>query len=79
MAPAGKPSTSTGRLAAVCISAIRNGDPVSTVISHVADVSCIHVPTFEMIEASHRLRKSGWRSGLHASGTGTGASTIHPA
>ena len=59
VAPATSPSASTGRLAAVCISAMRNGDPVSTVISQVAAVSCIHVPVFDATDASHRLRNSG--------------------
>src|SRR5262245_33708947 len=66
IAPEGRPKASTGRLAAVCISAMRKGDDVMTAISHVAAVSCIHVPTFDTIDASQRLRNDGCRSGLSA-------------
>ena len=63
VAPANKPRTTTGRLAAVCISAMSKGDGVSTVISQVPAVSCIHPPRLDTIEASHRSRKSGTESG----------------
>jgi hypothetical protein len=36
---------------------------VSTVISQVPAVSCIHPPRFEIVEAIHRLRNSGDLSG----------------
>ncbi len=45
VAPASSPRTTTGRLAAVCISAISSGEVVSAVISHVPAVSCIQLPT----------------------------------
>src|SRR6201996_6900664 len=78
--PAKSPSITTGRLAAVCISAISSGDGVSTVISQVPAVSCIHPPRFEIVEAIHRLRNSGDCNGSKpvarlsapASGAGTG-------
>ena len=63
VAPASSPRTKTGRLAAVCIRAISSGDGVSNVISQVPAVSCIQPPRFEIVEAIHRLRKSGDRSG----------------
>jgi hypothetical protein len=43
-----------------------SGDAVSVVISHVAAVSCIHVPTFETTEASQRFLNDGYRNGLQA-------------
>jgi len=63
VAPASSPRTKTGRLAAVCIRAISNGDGVSKVISQVPAVSCIQPPRFEIVEAIHRLRKSEDRKG----------------
>ena len=63
MAPASSPRQSTGRLAAVCISAISSGDAVSEVISQVPAVSCIQVPMLETVEAIQRLRKIAMRSG----------------
>src|ERR1700730_18767117 len=59
VAPASKPRRSTGRLAAVCISAISRGEEVSEVISHVPAVSCIHVPIEETVLAIQRSRNSG--------------------
>src|ERR1700749_3509171 len=63
VAPASSPRIKTGRLAAVCIRAIRSGDGVSKVISQVPAVSCIQPPRFEIVEAIHKLRKSEDRSG----------------
>jgi len=51
-APAGNPSSNTGRLATVCISTMSKGDVVSAVISHVPAVSCIQLPVLEMMDAS---------------------------
>jgi hypothetical protein len=59
VAPASSPSITTGRLAAVCISAMSSGDGVSTVISQVPAVSCIQPPRFETVDAIQSLRKSG--------------------
>ena len=54
-----------GRLAAVCISATGRGDEVSAVISQMPAVSCIHPPILDTVEASHRLRNTGSRSGAN--------------
>jgi hypothetical protein len=62
-APAGKARKKIGRVVAVCNSAIMTGDEVSDVISQPAPASCIHAPIFEVSEATHRARKSGWRNG----------------
>jgi hypothetical protein len=62
-APAGRARKKIGRVVAVCISAIITGDEVSDVISQPAPASCIHVPIFEVSEASHRARKSGCCNG----------------
>jgi hypothetical protein len=51
IAPAGNANGSTGRLAAVWMSAIRNGDCVEAVINHVPAVSCIQPPVFELMDA----------------------------
>ena len=56
----------SGRLAAVCISAISSGEAVSTVISQVPAVSCIHVPTLDTVDAIQRSRKSAICSGAKA-------------
>src|SRR5579875_1476847 len=66
VAPASSPRNSTGKLAAVCISAISSGDVVNTVISHVPAVSCIHVPTLDTVDAIQRSRNSGNCSGANA-------------
>ncbi len=63
IAPAGNPKSSTGRLAAVCISAMSSGEAVSAVISHVPAVSCIQPPVLDTREASRRLRNRGRRNG----------------
>ena len=80
VAPASRPSSTTGRLAAVCISAISSGDGVSTVISQVPAVSCIQPPRFEMVDATQSLRNSGARSGSNPvggfSGCGFAAGTV---
>ena len=62
-APAGNPSNRTGKLAAVCISAMGSGEAVSVVISHVPAVSCIQLPVSETMDAITRYRKTGRRSG----------------
>ena len=73
VAPASSPSISTGKLAAVCISAINSGDEVRAVISHVPAVSCIHVPIEETVLAIHRSRNSGIFSGAKPLGAGATA------
>ena len=66
MAPAGNPNSNTGRLAAVCMSAMSSGEEVSAVINHVPAVSCIQLPVLEIMEAHSRFRKRGRRNGTQA-------------
>src|SRR5258705_805328 len=66
IAPAGSPTTKTGRLVALCTRATINGDGASDVIDHAAPTFCIHVPTLEMSEAIHSARKTGCDSGVQA-------------
>ena len=63
VAPARRPKRSTGRDAAVCMSAMSRGEAVSAVMSQVPAVSCIQVPTEETVDAIQRSRKSGIRRG----------------
>src|SRR4029077_18438728 len=65
-APAGNPTTRTGRLVALCTRATINGDGESEVIAHAAPTFCIHVPTLEMSEAIHSARNTGCDSGAQA-------------
>ncbi len=78
IAPASTPRINTGRLAAVCISAISSGEVVSTVINQVPAVSCIHVPTDDTVLAIHLSRNSGIRSGANPLTAGA-VSTSGPA
>src|SRR6266850_1534760 len=48
-APAGNPTTRTGRLVALCTRATINGDGESEVIAHAAPTFCIPVPTLPPI------------------------------
>lgn len=68
VAPANSPRMTTGRLAAVCISAMSSGDEVIAVISQVPAVSCIQVPTLETVDAIQRSRKSGNFNGVNGLG-----------
>src|SRR5262245_23718566 len=65
-APAGKPTTRTGRLVALCTRATINGDGESEVIDHAAPTFCIHVPTLETSDAIHSARNTGCDSGAQA-------------
>jgi len=47
VAPASRPSTTTGSAAAVCIARMSNGEFGEHRISQVPAVSCIHVPRLE--------------------------------
>jgi hypothetical protein len=69
-APAGTPRNSTGKVAAVCMSAMSKGERVKAVISQVAAVSCIQLPVFDRMEANKRLRKRGRRNGAQAESGG---------
>src|SRR5207245_2592683 len=61
----GRPSKKTGRLVAVCISAISTGDGERVVISHTPLTFCIHTPRLATIQAIQSTRKTGTSSGLH--------------
>ena len=76
VAPASNPKNKTGKLAAVCISAISSGDVVSTVINHVPAVSCIHVPKLDTVDAIHRSRNNGIFSGSNAFGLRCSVSVV---
>ena len=63
----------TGSEAAVCMRAISRGEVVRAVISQVPAVSCIQVPTDEMVEAIQRSRKRGILSGAKPCRGGEGS------
>src|ERR1700682_2617038 len=65
-APAGRATSTTGRLPAVSTSATRTGEGVKEVINHDSPTSCIHVPTLETTVAIHSARNTDSRRGLHA-------------
>src|SRR5438128_4174397 len=65
-APAGSPTTKTGRLVALCTRATINGDGESDVMAHAALTFCIHVPMLETSEAIHSARNTGCDSGVQA-------------
>src|SRR5229473_564100 len=66
IAPAGRPTTKTGRLVALCTRATIKGDGESEVMAHAALTFCIHVPMFETSEAIHSARNTGCDSGIQA-------------
>src|ERR1700687_2203932 len=66
IAPAGRPTTKTGRVGALCTRATINGDGESEVMAQAALTFCIQVPTFETSEAIHRARNTGCDSGVQA-------------
>ena len=72
VAPAKRPSITTGKLAAVCIRAMSNGDGVSTVISQVPAVSCIQPPRLETVEADPKLAEERRLERLEARGESLG-------
>src|SRR5258708_10511415 len=65
-APAGSPTTKTGRLVALCTRATINGDGESEVMAHAAQTFCIHAPVLETSEAIHSTRNTGCDSGVQA-------------
>src|SRR5213594_563204 len=65
-APAGSPTTKTGRLVALCTRATINGDGENEVMAHAALTFCIHVPMLETSEAIHSARNTGCDSGVQA-------------
>src|SRR4029077_17648475 len=69
-APAGRPTTKTGRLVALCTRATINGDGESEVMAHAALTFCIHVPMLETSEAIQSARNTGCDSGVQAESAG---------
>src|SRR5438128_8803894 len=65
-APAGNPTTKTGRLVALCTRATIKGDGESEVMAHAALTFCIHVPMLETSEAIHSARNTGCDSEVQA-------------
>src|SRR4029077_8097782 len=65
-APAGRPTTKTGRLVALCTRATINGDGESDVMAHAALTFCIQVPMLETSEAIHSARNTGCDRGVQA-------------
>src|SRR5206468_8921051 len=65
-APAGTPTTKTGRLVAPCTRATIDGDGESEVIAHAAPTFCIQVPMLETSEEIQSARNSGCDSGAQA-------------
>src|SRR5713101_6804630 len=65
-APAGSPTTKTGRLVALCTRATINGDGESEVIAHAAPTFCIQVPMLETSDEIHSARNTGCDSGVQA-------------
>jgi hypothetical protein len=53
-----------GRNTAVCTSAARNDEPVSSTMSQAAAMVCMPAPMKKIAPQTHRPRKAGWRSGL---------------
>ena len=64
-APAKMAKRNTGKVVAACTIATTNGDGDSSVISHPAPTSCIHVPMFETTVAIHKKANARWRNGDH--------------
>lgn len=69
-APAGNARKNIGKAPATWTRATCSGLADRDVISQPAPTSCIQVPMFEAMLASHSQRKVVWRKGLQALGTG---------
>src|SRR5882724_3379701 len=69
-APAGSPTTRTGKLVALCTRATINGDGESEVMAHAALTFCIHVPMLDTSEAIHSARNTRCDSGVQADSAG---------
>ena len=55
-----------GKLVAVCTSETMTGVGDKLVINQPAPMSCIQVPMFDAMVASHKVRNSGMRNGAQA-------------
>ena len=62
--PAGSASRNMGRKTAVCTSAARKDEPVSSIMSQAADMDCMPLPMKKTPPQSQSPRKAGWRRGL---------------
>ena len=60
---AGKASKNMGRNTAVCTSAARNDEPVSSTINQAAAMDCMPLPMKKMPPHRHRPLNAGWRRG----------------
>src|SRR5947199_9398028 len=76
-APAGSPTTKTGRLVALCTRATINGDGESEVIAHAAPTFCIQVPMLETSEEIQSARNTGCDSGAQADSALVRSPPIH--
>ena len=61
--PAGKTSRNIGRKTAVCTSAARKDEPVSSTIIHAAAVDCMKLAMKYSVPPPSNVRKARWRSG----------------
>ena len=78
IAPAGSSRRNSGSVVAAWTRDTMRGEGASSVISHAAAESCIHVPMFEATSASHRPRNSGRRRGPQADGPGMRTESTTP-
>ncbi len=62
--PAGSASRNMGKKTAVCTSAARKDEPVSSIMSQAAAIDCMPLPMKNIPPQTHRPRKAGWRRGL---------------
>ena len=62
--PAGSASRNIGRNTAVCTSAARNDEPLSSTMSQAAAMVCMPLPMKKTPPQSQSPRKAGWRRGL---------------
>ena len=64
--PAGSASRNIGMNTAVCTSAARKDEPVSSTMSQAAAMVCMPLPTKKMPPQTHSPRNAGWRRGLQS-------------
>lgn len=62
--PAGNASRNMGRNTAVCTSAAKKEEPVSSTMSQAAAMVCMPLPMKNTAPQIQSPRKAGWRSGL---------------
>jgi hypothetical protein len=74
--PAGSDSKNIGRKEAVCTSAARNDEAVSSIISHEAAMFCMALPTKNRPPAVHSPRNGRCSSGRQMEGAGAVAAGV---